>query len=1352
MGLLKKFLLTLFLLTLSSSIAYAMIDGSDKNPKTSKKNQGPEYVAGEVLVKFKEGADPKSVVQNLGLGDMRIERVHDIKPAVARFKKDYKLDKDSNGWYSFLGKNYKEITEIPDDELFKEAYSRMADDEKSLYRSYKLSLPQNMRVETAAHLLRKDPDVEYAEPNFIRRVQMAPNDPYYSSRGTWGQDYDDLWGLKKIQCERAWDVSLGNNVTVAVIDTGVDYNHEDLAGRIWTNPDEIAANGIDDDNNGYIDDVNGWNFAGNDNNSGNDIYGHGTHCAGTIAATCNNRIGVIGVAPEATIIVIKVFGDNGDNSDASFVRAIKYAADNGAHVLSNSWGGWGPSETLTDAFHYAHSKGCVCVAAAGNNDSDTGQYTPAGIDTVIAVAATEVNDGKAYFSNWGPAISIAAPGIDVLSLKSAGMKYMMGGEVGEKYMRASGTSMACPHVAGVTALILANNPGLKPDEVRDIIEMSSDDISSDTCGGNELNKNYGILDRVNAYKALNMPGHPDLECSITSPESGSIAVVDILTGAVDVKGTASGRDFGSYKLEYGYRIDAPPFYNWQTAVNVYSRTENGVLGSFKLPVSASKFTVILTVYDASGNYRKHAMSEAVLSYSPMKAGWPQVLTDLDMRARMITADLDRDGKSELILSGDSHCIVTRVLGIDGTNYPGLWPALSDFWDRIESMVIADFDIDDSRPDIVETGFPSGKLYVIQNDCSEVDGWGGYPSLGLAACDIDHDGKHELLACSDYSNPDQCYLKAVKSRGRGKEPMLLWSTPVASIGDILAGDCLKSRPGQECVYVSSSSLNSAPPVIYLFDSRGSQVTSVSIGEGLKYFGGACMADLDRDGNAEAIVPFQQQNANGEVIAAAVKVWSINAQTGALNFRWGKEMPITAGNRFTLGFVPIPGDIEGDGKLELVMFGIGVSDSSGSGREMVYVYDAGGRQTSSFQIPDNSDAWHSILADIDGDGILDIIVPTGGWPLGRIMAYRPNGSLSRGFPVSGPGAYAPTCLAAGDLDADGKVELSAMSQVFWPDYVYVYVWDLDAPYRIDRMDWPMYRHDPQETRCIDLTPPMIPIVSDEGGYTFSTNTLKSFWSFSDMESAIIEYRYRITRDAPEGAVVRGWTSVGNNTSVTAAGLSLECGRKYYFSVMAKNSVRLWSEVGYSDGITVASPIPSPANLTAFTLYRRVHLLWQYRDFLKIDGFIVERSLNAAGPFVPIATLSRYNTFYADAGLSDGASYYYRVRAYNKAASSGCSNTAYAAMPLPAPYGLYGIVIAKGQVRLNWWDSCNSETGFKIERATNFFGPYCQIAPVGPNVNTYTDKGLVKNKLYFYRVRAYKDTANSSYSNISSTYMWQ
>ncbi|RMD99740.1 MAG: hypothetical protein D6812_10990 [Deltaproteobacteria bacterium] len=335
-----------------------------------------------------------------------------------------------------------------------------------------------------------DRGVAFAEPNYIRHPTLVPNDP----------DFDRLYGLEKIGIEAAWEVVTGGEIVVAVIDSGGDFTHPDLGGNNWINAaedindngifDNEDLNGIDDDGNGYIDDVVGYNFAEDTpipyTSAGDDF--HGTHVSGTIGAVGNNGIGITGVLWDVRIMRVKfISGAGGSDFDAA--QAIVYAVDNGARVSNNSWGGSGASTTLANAVKYARDNGMVFVAAAGNSrtNNDRLSFYPAAYpySNVVAVAATDANDRLAPFSNYGVrTVDVAAPGVGIYST-------FPDGEYGE----LDGTSMASPHVAGVAALLLLADPDLTPKEVRDILVNTSDPISA-------LGTKVQAAGRINAARAL----------------------------------------------------------------------------------------------------------------------------------------------------------------------------------------------------------------------------------------------------------------------------------------------------------------------------------------------------------------------------------------------------------------------------------------------------------------------------------------------------------------------------------------------------------------------------------------------------------------------------------------------------------------------------------------------------------------------------------------------------------------------------------------------------------------------------------------------------------------------------------
>jgi parallel beta-helix repeat protein len=438
---------------------------------------------------------------------------------------------------------------------------------------YKLKFPKNCDLISIIEDYNNNPFIEYAEPNYIYHFCNIPNDHIFSEQWSLNQSNDH-----DIDCPEAWNITTGDSdIVIAIVDSGVDCSHPDIIDNIWENENEIPGNGLDDDNNGFVDDIKGWNFYSNTSNP-IDYVGHGTHCAGIASAVTNNGIGIAGVCWNCSIMPLKIGTDIGCIESAA--NAIIYAADNDADVISMSWGGGFDSILVRNALNYAYNKGVVLVGASGNNNFDF-KFYPAAFENVIAVAATDENDKKATFSNYGAWVDVAAPGVNILSLRANNTS--MGNVWNDNYTIASGTSMACPHVAGLVGLILSKNNSLNQNMIESILCNSVDKIESDESIGRG---------RINAFKAL--LSDPIESILNPFPNGGNV------DGIISIIGSASGKSFQKYTLEYG-KGKNPDF--WINLITSTTAIQNGVLSILNTSeIEEGYYTIKLNVTCKNSNY------------------------------------------------------------------------------------------------------------------------------------------------------------------------------------------------------------------------------------------------------------------------------------------------------------------------------------------------------------------------------------------------------------------------------------------------------------------------------------------------------------------------------------------------------------------------------------------------------------------------------------------------------------------------------------------------------------------------------------------------------------------------------
>jgi thermitase len=427
---------------------------------------------------------------------------------------------------------------------------------------------------------------EYVEPDFIgvgggkkSALQDTPNDTYFSRQfglyndGTFSQS--PATNDADIDMELGWDIEKGDeSIIVAILDSGIKLEHPEFNGRLWINSNE-TINGIDDDNNGYIDDINGWDFANNDNNPTDD-HGHGTNVTGIIGANSNNNRGYSGVDHNCKLMIGKILDQNNSGYYSWWTDAIYYAVDNGAKIINMSVGGSGYSSSMKDAIDYAYNNGVTVVACMMNENNNTTFY-PAGYQNTIAVGSTNPNDERStpFFwsptsgSNYGNHIDVVAPGNYIY-----GLDYQSNTNYNSYW---GGTSQAAPLVAGISSLLLAQDPNRTPDDIRSILRNTAEDqvgnASEDIVGYD----NYYGYGRVNAYQAL-------LQSSLSTDEFANTINLSIFPNPISNFVTISSKTaFKSilirnilsteiFRIENSYNLNSLKldFTNFETGVYIVS--------------------------------------------------------------------------------------------------------------------------------------------------------------------------------------------------------------------------------------------------------------------------------------------------------------------------------------------------------------------------------------------------------------------------------------------------------------------------------------------------------------------------------------------------------------------------------------------------------------------------------------------------------------------------------------------------------------------------------------------------------------------------------------------------------------
>lgn len=888
----------------------------------------------------------------------------------------------------------------------------------------------------------------------------VPNDPYYFSTGSWGQNYQDLWGIKKIEAEGAWLQTKGSSsIIVADIDTGVDRNHEDIKDNIWVNSRETPNNNVDDDNNGYVDDYFGWDFLNRDNDPMDD-NGHGTHTVGTIAGKGGNGVGIVGVNWTSSIMALKFLGADGGGYLEDGVLAMQYAADNGARVSSNSWGGY-YSTLVNDAVKYQHDKGMVVVAAAGNSNDDAAFYSPASSDYAITVGATNHNDQKASFSNYGEKIDVAAPGgdspsfggidSDILSARASQNTICEASiTVGEKYCRLKGTSMAAPHVSGLAALILAKNPSLTNEEVRQIIRGGAQDLGSPA---KDVNYGFG---RINAKNSLDLALTKPLTVFISGPITNTL----LYKGTLQVSGSASGPNFSRFVVEAGLGLQSPS--TWIIVARSTTPVTNGVLASVPTTTLASGYYVIrVTAYDTAGKSYQFQVQNIRID-NDLISGWPKTLEFQCTIFEYTTpamADIDNNGTKEIITASGNKINAYKKDGTTLAGFPYTFEPDSNFPPCSTSFLEAPYmtinvdDLDgDNKKEIVALTYKG--VIILRSDGTPYPGWpktqfaSNYNGSSPAIDDIDGDGKKDLVVfqkSSDFFSFGILHVYRPNGTEIAGFPKNIPGTYNFSDTSMISVFDLDKDGKKEIAFGRADKL-------YLFDAEGNLLPGwpFSNSDTTAVFNNAASAgDIDGDGKLE-IFAIATVGGGG---AFACQSWS-GCPTQIVGLKKDGLLlsgyPKSIGNNYSTGYdSPAIADLDGDGKDEVVL---------GLGR--VIILDQNGEKPLTNVTYTNTSP---AIADFDGDGKLEIVTSeadtspfssTGSKP---ITVIRADGSVywQNFMPSVFPKHLRPAFVS--DLDNNGKIELFGIYQ----DGLRAYLWEIPNTSSNAKYDWPLYNQNSPRT---------------------------------------------------------------------------------------------------------------------------------------------------------------------------------------------------------------------------------------------------------------------------------------------------
>lgn len=826
-------------------------------------------------------------------------------------------------------------------------------------------------------ILSSNPGVKYAAPNKIYYFDFTPDDPLFKEQyslrntgqggGITGADIDAL---------RAWDLQQGaGDVIVGVIDTGIDLDHPDLWQKIWVNRFEVAFNGIDDDNNGFIDDIVGWDFANEDPYPVDD-FGHGTHVAGIIGAVGNNGEGIAGVDFNCRLMAVKIGSIYGLHEDDAAL-GLAYAAAMGAKILNNSWGGYIPSELINQVIQYVEHLGCLVVAAAGNDDTDWPHY-PGYLEQVLCVASVDSRQQRSiwrlpFASSYGDWVDINAFGSEIISCFPD-----------NGYAKKSGTSMATPMVSGVAALTLASYPNLPARQLKARLIATADNIDTyDPDFANKLGAG-----RVNAYRAISERPHPML----------IIGQVD----CHDHKGNQDGRLEPSEKAAIRLSlqnvwVDSPACTATIHTDNRFVKvTKRGVnlapLSQDNLVEMQDFFEIELSAicpidqrvqfdvnFSYQGDYPMTRDHFFLTLFSPImpERGFPFTIAE-NITTDPCFADLDGDEELEIIFGTGQG----RLYALDHHGEPVHGFPIKPCNGILANPAAADID-NDSNIEIVVSTVSQGVM-VIDHKGNLLPNWpassGGHGSPSAPAlADIDGDGCLDII--------DTAWDGVINAWDHKARPLPGFPIRLENSGGMNTSPGVGDLDGDGLMDIIVPTKSGS---LHVIDAYGRQLNGFPLDLGIGLTSAPAAGDMDKDGDLEIVLGGQDG-----------KLYIINHDGSFMH-----PYPVETLGSFTSS--PALGDLDADGMLDVVI---------GSEDGFLYAFNWRGEALDGFPVNFKQGIVSSpLIADVNGNGFLEVIITIGN----HLFILDCTGKSIAGSPLNlhQPSTATP---AIADMDGDGRLEI-------------------------------------------------------------------------------------------------------------------------------------------------------------------------------------------------------------------------------------------------------------------------------------------------------------------------------------------